>query len=117
MAMVYEATAEEIVRIFAQWEQAASHSPNPNVSRNAPLAPPTMAEATAMLPRLAEWRAEFQRDGTDHHNRPIDGGLDQAAMGALWEEWRDGKLGISNGYRDVWKYPDYLYDATPRRSG
>jgi hypothetical protein len=115
--MVYEATAEEIVRIFAQWEQAASHSPNPNVSRNAPLAPPTIDEATALLPRLAWWRATLERLGADHHFRPIgEGMLPQAAMGALWEEWRHDKLGIRNGYREIWTYPDYLYDATPSRS-
>ncbi len=102
--MVYEATAAEIVRVFSQWEQAATRSPNPNVAVNAPLSPPSLTEATSLLPRLAAWRAKCERDGVDAHGRPVAGRLDEAAMACLWEEWRDRKLGPGNGYRYVWGY-------------
>ncbi len=109
--MAYEATAAEIVRRFAQWEQAATHSMNRQVSASAPLDPPTIEQATTLLPRLQTWREQLEADGSDCHGRPVAGQLDMAAMGCLWEEWRDDFLDVRNGYRDVWTYPDPLYDT------
>ena len=105
--MVYEASAQEVVRVFNQWEQAATRSPNPSVALNAPLAPPTMLEAASLLPRLSKWRAKLERDGKDFHGRPVGDQLDEAAMGSLWEEWRDRNLGARNGYRRVWGYSSF----------
>ena len=103
-------TPEEVIQIFKQWEYAASRSPNPNVSRAAPLEPPTLDEAAALLLRLGEIDAELANRSLDWHNRPI-GDRGQAAMGYLWEEWRHGVLGVWNGYRDVWTKIDPLYDS------
>jgi len=95
---------EEIVRVFNQWEQAATRSPNPSVALNAPLAPPTMVEAASLLPRLSKWRAQLERAGKDFHGRPVGDDLSLATMGSLWEELRDRKLRARNGYRRVWGY-------------
>ena len=112
--MTYEATTEEIIRLFGQWEQAAARSPNPRVSIAAPLEPPTMEEAAALLPRLRGSYEEVENNDVDWHGRAI-GDRAQAAMGQLWEEWRDEKLDVWNGYRDVWTWPDPFYD-TPKQN-
>lgn len=103
--MTYQATPAEIIRLFGQWEQAAARSPNPRVSIAAPLMPPTIEEAEALLPRLRGIYEEVENNDVDWHGRPI-GDQDQAAMGQLWEEWRDEKLDVWNGYREVWTGPD-----------
>jgi hypothetical protein len=36
----------------------------------------------------------------DWHGHPI-GDRNQAAMGQLWDEWRNEKLDVWNGYRDI----------------
>jgi hypothetical protein len=110
--MTYESTPEEIVRIFQQWENAAAHSPNVKVSSSAPLAPPTLADARALVPRLERIRRDAENSDLDWHGRPV-ANRDQMAMGQLWEEWRDEKLGVLNGYRDVWRSPDPFYDLRP----
>lgn len=110
--MTYQPTPEEIIRIFKQWEHGAWRSPNRKVSANAPLEPPTLAEARALVPRLEELRQQVETARQDWHGRPI-GDRNQAAMGQLWEEWRDDKLGVLNGYRDVWRSPDPFYDSRP----
>lgn len=107
---------DEIVRRFAQWEQAATRSPNSKVASSAHLEPPTHDAAAALLPRLHELRERLAVDGLDQHGRPV-GNDEMAALGWLWEEWRDDILGERNGYRDVWTGPDDpLYDRTGRRS-
>lgn len=112
---MYEATAEEIVRRFSQWEQAAARSPNPKVSQAAPLDPPDLQKATELLPRLQGLRKELESNRLDWHGRPVDN-RDQAAIGMLWEEWRDNVLDRWNGYRDVWIHPDEFYDGPTRDS-
>ncbi len=110
------AIAAEIVRLFTQWERAATQSPNQKVASSAPLDSPTIEAATALLPRLHELREKLTEDGLDHHDRPVVN-VEAAAMAWLWEEWRDDILGERNGYRDVWTGPDDpLYDRTGRRS-
>jgi hypothetical protein len=110
--MTYQPTPEEIVRIFKQWENAAWRSPNQKVSATAPLEPPTLEVAQSLVPRLEQIRRDIETAEVDWHGRPI-GNRDQAAMGQLWEEWRDDKLGVLNGYRDVWRSPDPFYDSRP----
>ncbi|HVC75343.1 MAG TPA: hypothetical protein VND96_02380 [Candidatus Micrarchaeaceae archaeon] len=110
--MTYQPTPEEIVRIFKQWENAAWRSPNQKVSATAPLEPPALEVAQALVPRLEQIRRDLETAEVDWHGRPI-GNRDQAAMGQLWEEWRDDKLGVLNGYRDVWRSPDPFYDSRP----
>jgi excisionase family DNA binding protein len=106
----------EIVLRFAQWEQAATHSPNRKVASSAPLDPPTDVGAAALLRRLHELRERVTVTGLDAHGSPV-GNVDAAALAWLWEEWRDDILGERNGYRDVWSGPDDpLYDRTGRRS-
>jgi hypothetical protein len=112
--VTYEATAEEIIRLFGQWKQAAALSLNAKVSIAAPLEPPTMEEATALLPRLRGIHEEQENNDVDLHGHPI-GDRPQAAMGQLWEEWRDDKLDVWNGYRNIWTGPDPLYDS-PKQS-
>ena len=99
--MTYEATADEIIRLFGQREQAAARSPNAKVSIGAPLEPPSLEEAAALLPRLRGIHEEVENNDVDWHGHPI-GDRNQAAMGQLWEEWRDEKLDVWNGYRDIW---------------
>jgi hypothetical protein len=103
-------TAERIVDVFRQWEYGASRSPNERVSRGAPLEPPTVEEAKALIARLQEVKAELATRKTDWHGRPM-GDPVQAAWGYLWEEWRNDRLGELNGYRDVWGKIDPLYEA------
>jgi hypothetical protein len=103
-----------LVRRFRQWEHAATRSPNPTISRSAPLDAPTMEAAAELVPRLDELRARLRRDGIDQHRRPV-GNLEEAALGWLWEEWRDGILGDRNGYRYVWTDP--LYGSPARQHG
>ena len=110
--MTYQPTPEEIVRIFKQWENAAWQSPNQKVSATAPLEPPTLEVAQSLVPRLEQIRRDLETAEVDWHGRPI-GNRDQAAMGQLWEEWRDDILGVLNGYRDVWRSPDPFYDSRP----
>lgn len=110
--MTYQPTPEEIIRIFQQWENAARRSPNDKVSTTAPLAPPTLTEARSLIPRLEQLRRDLETAEVDWHGRPV-ANRDQAAMGQLWEEWRDDKLGVLNGYRDVWRSPDPFYDSRP----
>ena len=106
--MKYEATPEEIVRLFTEWENTAAESANPRVSNAAPLDPPS-AEARALIPRLRGIHEELEENDVDWHGRPV-ADKDQSAMGQLWEEWRDEKLDIWNGYRAVWR-PDPFDDA------
>jgi hypothetical protein len=108
--LVRATTVEEIVRLFTQWELGASRSPNPRVAASAPLPPPTVGEARVLVRRLRQIRSAIASSETDWHGRPI-GNRDHAAMGQLWEEWRDDKLGVLNGYRDVWRSPDPFYDG------
>jgi hypothetical protein len=110
--MTYQSTPEEIVRIFQQWESAAMRSPNPKVATSAPLETPSLVEARALVPRLERISRDLEDADLDWHGRPIDNRA-QAAMGQLWEEWRDDKLGLLNGYRDVWRSPDPFYDSRP----
>jgi hypothetical protein len=102
--VTYEATPQEIVRLFAEWESTAAQSGNPRVSNAAPLDPPSMEEATALIPRLRGIHEELEENDVDWHGRPV-AEKDQSAMGQLWEEWRDDKLDVWNGYRAVWR-PD-----------
>jgi hypothetical protein len=88
--------------LFTQWEDAAAQSPNQKVANSAPLEPPTVEEAIALLPRLRGIQEELSDNDVDWHGRPI-GDRDQAAMGQLWEEWRDDKLDVWNGYRGIWR--------------
>ena len=67
-----------------------------------------------MIPRFIQIRDRLVHEGQDWHGRPL-GDPVQAALGQLWEEWRDNILGVRNGYRDVWKYPDPFYDTSPQR--
>jgi len=106
----FDATPDEIIRCFIQWEQAAAQSPNPNVARTAPLDPPTVEEATTLVARLRGTLEEVAENDVDWHGRPV-GDRAQSAMGQLWEEWRDDKLDRWNGYRDVWTWPDPFYDT------
>jgi hypothetical protein len=108
-SITYEPTPEEIVRIFTQWELAAARSPNAMVAATAPLKPPSLVEARTLVPRLRQIQLDVANSDRDWHGRPI-GNRDQAAMGQLWEEWRDDKLGVLNGYREVWQPPDPFYD-------
>ena len=113
---MFEATADEIVRCFTQWEYGAARSGNPKVSQSAPLDAPTLQAAAALVPRLVEFRQRLGASDRDWHGRSLSGvNLDMAALGWLWEEWRDDRLGVSNGYQDVWsEWPDPLYDGTSR---
>jgi len=113
--MTYQPTPEEIVRIFTQWENAAWRSPNQKVAATAPLEPPSLAEAQSLVPRLEQIRRDLDTAELDWHGRPV-GNREQAAMGQLWEEWRDDKLGVLNGYRDVWQSPDPFYDSRPLKT-
>ncbi|HUY57148.1 MAG TPA: helix-turn-helix domain-containing protein [Candidatus Micrarchaeaceae archaeon] len=97
-------SAHQLVARFRQWEAAASMSPNRRVAESAPLAAPCVEEAASMLPRLAELRDRLAKDGRDWHGRTISQPL-EAALGQLWEEWRDTLLGFRNGYREVWNSP------------
>ena len=101
---MYEGTPEEIVRLFAQWEAPAAQSPNSKLAIGVPLEPPTMEEATALLPRLRGIQEELDQTDVDEYGRPI-ADRNQAAMGRLWEEWRDDKLDVWNGHREIWR-PD-----------
>ena len=73
-----------------------------------------MDEAAALLLRLRGIQEEVENNDVDWHGRPI-GDRDQAAMGQLWEEWRDEKLDVWNGYRDVWTWPDPFYDTAKQK--
>jgi len=55
----------------------------------------------ALLPRLRGIHEEVENNDVDWHGHSI-GDRNQAAMGQLWEEWRDEKLDVWNAYRDVW---------------
>ena len=48
------------------------------------------------LPRLSQLRQRVDRDGVDQHGRAIHDRA-AAAMGWLWEEWRDDQLGAAGG--------------------
>jgi hypothetical protein len=111
--MTYDTTPEEIIKSFAQWEHAAAQSPNVKVAASAPLDPPSSSEARALVRRLLQILEAVANSEVDWHGRPI-GNRQQAAMGQLWEEWRDDKLGVLNGYRDVWQPPDPFYDERGR---
>jgi hypothetical protein len=100
--LTYDADAREIVRLFTEWENAAAQSPNPRVAAGAPLEPPTLEEAEQLLPRLRGIYEELDVTDVDEHGRPI-ANRDQAAMGQLWEEWRDAKLDVWNAYREIWR--------------
>ena len=108
---MFEPAPDEIVRLFTQWEAAAAQSPNPKVAISAPLEAPTMEEATALLPRLRGIQEELDQTDVDEYGRPI-ADRDQAAMGRLWEEWRDEKLDVWNGYREIWR-PNPFLDLNP----
>jgi hypothetical protein len=99
--VTYEATSDEIVRLFSQWENAAAQSSNAKVAFAAPLKPPTKEEAMTLLARLRGLQEEMTENEVDWHGRPIED-RDQAAMGQLWEEWRDEKLDLWNGYKAIW---------------
>jgi hypothetical protein len=105
--VTYEASAKEIIRLFSQWENDAARSPNAKVALGAPLDPPSTEEATTLLARLRGLREEMAENEVDWHGRPV-GDRDQAAMGQLWEEWRDEKLDLWNGYKEIWAGPDEL---------
>jgi excisionase family DNA binding protein len=106
----------DIVRLFTQWERAATRSPNQKVASSAPLDPPTAEAVVALLPRLHELRQRLTDTGLDQHDRPVVN-VEANARAWLWEEWRDAILGERNGYRDVWAGPDDpLYGGTSRRS-
>ncbi|HEV2027047.1 MAG TPA: hypothetical protein VGS16_00770 [Candidatus Dormibacteraeota bacterium] len=108
---MYEPKPEEIVRLFTQWEAATAQSPNPKVAIRAPLEPPTPEEVTDLLPRLRGIQEELAENDVDDHGRPI-ADRDQAAMGQLWEEWRDEKLDVWNGYREIWR-PNPFFEVEP----
>jgi hypothetical protein len=109
--VTYQATPEEIVRLFTEWENTAAKSANPRVSNAAPLDPPSLEEARALITRLRGIHEELEENDVDWHGRPVTD-RDQSAMGQLWEEWRDEKLDVWNGYRAVWR-PD-PFDGAPR---
>lgn len=111
--MTFDTTPEEIIKSFGQWEHAASQSPNVKVAATAPLDPPSLSEARALVRRLRQIQEAVADSEVDWHGRPI-GNRQQAAMGQLWEEWRDDKLGVLNGYRDVWQPPDPFYEGRGR---
>lgn len=76
-----------------------------------------MEAAARLVLRLDELREMLRRDGIDQHRRPV-GNVEEAALGWLWEEWRDGILGDRNGYRYVWTDPDDpLYGSQARHHG
>lgn len=108
-------SAAVIISRFTVWEHAASQSPNPQVAGGSPLPAPTQEEAQELAERWPSFRRALDMlDGLDWHGRPVFGGPDELALGWLWEAWRDGKLGVLNGYRDVWTVRgDALYD-TPK---
>ncbi len=109
------AAVATIVRLFTQWERAATRSPNQKVASSAPLDPPSVETVVALLSRLHELRQTLTDTGLDQHDRPVVN-VDAAATAWLWEEWRDDILGERNGYRDVWTGPDDpLYDGAGRR--
>ena len=103
--VTYEATTEEIVRLFSQWEAAATQSPNAKVALGAPLDSPTEDEATTLLARLRGLHEEMAENEVDWHGRPVEDRA-QSAMGQLWEEWRDDKLDLWNGYKTIWAGPE-----------
>ena len=99
--MTYEATPQEIIRLFIQWENAAAQSSNANVALGAPLEPPTTEEAKTLVARLRGLHEEMAENEVDWHGRPV-GDRDQSAMGQLWEEWRDEKLDLWNAFKEIW---------------
>jgi hypothetical protein len=115
MTTLYEATPEAIVRWFRQWEAATQEHHGPEAA----LDPPTTEDAAARLPRLAELRAWHAAPGSTYHGRRVGpDGVELAAMGTLWEEWRDDtchRLGRKNVYQAIWPFPDEIYDGTARQ--
>jgi hypothetical protein len=107
--MAYEPTPQEIIRLFGRWETSAAHSPNPKVAVGAPLEPPNVEEATALLPRLRGIQEELVENDVDWHGRPTQN-KDQTAIGQLWEEWRDDKLDLWGGYKEIWAGPGLSVD-------
>jgi hypothetical protein len=101
LIVTYKATAQEIIRLFTLWENAAAQSANGKVALAAPLDPPTTEEASTLLARFRGLQEEMAENQVDWHGRPIED-RDQAAMGQLWEEWRDEKLDLWNGYKEIW---------------
>lgn len=71
------------------------------MSQTAPLDPPDLQTAAELVPRLQQLRTDLENPDMDLHGRPVVN-CAQAAMGILWEEWRDNALAHWNGYQDVW---------------
>ena len=60
----------------------------------------------------AHVRAGARRDSQIVHEWEAAGDRDQAAMGQRWEGWRDNKLDIWNGYREIWR-PNSFFEVEP----